>query len=49
MARREELPLLLLGLGRQQVFEGIVHDAQVRAHQPHTLDGANTHLQVALG
>ena len=49
MARREKLAFLLLGLGGQQVLEGIVHDAQVRAHQAHALDGADAHLKMALG
>lgn len=49
MARGEELALFLLRLGRQQVLEGIVHDAQIRAHQAHALDGADAHLKVAFG
>ena len=49
MARGEELAFLLLGLGGEQIFEGVVHDAQVRAHEPHPFDGADADLKMALG
>ena len=49
MAGREKLALLFLGLGGQQVLEGIVHDPQVRSQQPCALDGPHADLQVALG
>ena len=49
MARSEELAFLLLRLGGEQVFEGVIHDAQVGTHEAHALDGADADLQVALG
>src|SRR5690606_7346066 len=43
-----ELPLLLLGLRRQQVLEGVVHDAEVRAHEAYALERTDADLEMIL-
>ena len=49
MARGEELAFFLLGLGGEQVFEGVIHDAQVGAHETNSGNWPYTDLQMALG
>lgn len=49
MAGCEKLTFLLFGLRRQEILKGIIHNAQVRTHEPHTLDGTNADLKVPLG